>query len=64
MLQRGRFVMNWNGLLLEWVCRINPSKFFIIKKPLRILACNCMLECSGIMSRSSESMTVINDTKV
>ena len=59
-----RLLVNRNGADSQCVCRINPCKFSAIEEPIWKVDSGGMLECSRVMYRTSEAMTVVNDMQV
>ena len=56
--------MNRNGADSQCVRRINPCKFSAIEEPIWKAGSSGMLECSRVMCRTSEAVTVVNDAQV
>ena len=62
--QVSRSFMNRNCLCVDSMCRICPGKFFTIKEETWVLGSCGMLECSGIMSWSSQVMQIISNLQI
>jgi len=53
-----------NGMEGDWIGRVCPSKLIAIKKPIRMLDSSSVLKCRSIMSRASQSMSIVDNAKV